>query len=153
MALDGYGFLKFAHVLLAIVAVGANATYGVWLGRAQRDPRSLPAILRGVKFIDDFVANPAYALLLVTGLSLVLLYDLPWELWLEVGVALWVVAMALALAVYTPTLRKQIAALDHGGAASEEYRRLSTRGTAVGVTLAVIVVAIVFVMVTKPTWG
>jgi len=60
-----------------------------------------------------------------------------------------VVAVALGLFVYTPTLRRQIQALQTGDAA--ELRRLSARGTAVGAALAVDVIVIVFLMVTKPT--
>jgi len=30
--------VKFLHVLLAIIAVGFNATYGVWLARVAREP-------------------------------------------------------------------------------------------------------------------
>jgi hypothetical protein len=36
-----YVVLKFVHVLLAIIAVGANITYGMWLGRAAREPAHL----------------------------------------------------------------------------------------------------------------
>jgi len=66
-----FTLLKFLHVLLAITAVGANVTYGVWLSRAARDPRHLPFALRGVKMLDDRLANPAYALLLVTGVAMI----------------------------------------------------------------------------------
>jgi uncharacterized membrane protein len=52
--------------------------------------------------------------------------------------------------VYTPTLRDQIRVLESDGPGSEEYRRLATRGRTVGIVLAIIVVAIVFLMVTKP---
>jgi len=30
--------LRFAHVLLAIVAIGANLTYALWLRIGERDP-------------------------------------------------------------------------------------------------------------------
>ena len=33
-----YSVLKFFHVLLAIVAVGFNASYGIWLARAAKEP-------------------------------------------------------------------------------------------------------------------
>jgi uncharacterized membrane protein len=150
VALDGYSILKFVHVLLAIVAVGANATYGVWLGRAAREPRATGTILRNVKFLDDYVANPSYIALAVTGLGMVFLYDLPWKLWIVVGLVLWAVALGLGYGVYTPTLRKQIDALDKGGSSSDEFKALGQRGTIVGAILGFLVVAIVFVMVTKP---
>jgi uncharacterized membrane protein len=63
-----------------------------------------------------------------------------------------VLLIVLAVAVYSPTLRRQIAALEEGGGAdSTEYRRLDRRGTVVGMTLAVVVLLIVFLMVTKPS--
>src|SRR2546428_99754 len=54
--------LKFLHVLLAIIAVGFNATYGVWLARVAREPVPTQSfVLKGIKRLDDWFANPAYA--------------------------------------------------------------------------------------------
>jgi hypothetical protein len=36
-----YLLLKYLHVLLAIVAVGFNASYPVWLARVRRDDRAV----------------------------------------------------------------------------------------------------------------
>jgi uncharacterized membrane protein len=150
LALTTYTFFKFLHVLMAIVAVGFNATYGIWLARAAREPEHQAHVLRGIKVLDDRFANPAYALLLVTGLVMVWVGDLELtQFWLAGGLTLYVVAVVLGLFVYTPTLRRQIQALQTGDTA--ELQRLSARGTAVGVALAVDVVVIVFLMVTKPT--
>jgi uncharacterized membrane protein len=150
LGLTTYAFFKFLHVLMAIVAVGFNASYGIWLARAAREPEHEAHVLRGIKVLDDRFANPAYGLLLVTGLVMVWVGDLELtQFWLAGGLALYVVAVLLGLFVYTPTLRRQIQALDAGDAA--ELRRLSARGTAVGVALSVDVIVIVFLMVTKPT--
>ena len=35
-AIETYEVLKFFHVLFAIVAVGFNASYGIWLAKAAR---------------------------------------------------------------------------------------------------------------------
>lgn len=152
VALTTYTFFKFLHVLLAIVAVGFNATYGILLGRAAREPEHAGHVLRTVKFLDDRVANPAYGLLLVTGLVMVAVGDVDvTQFWLATALVLYAFAVLVGLLVYTPTLRGQIRALDSGGAASAEFRRLSTRGAFLGAVLGVDVVAIVFLMVTKPT--
>lgn len=152
IAIGTYEILKFIHVLLAIVAVGFNASYAVWLARAAREPEHEAFALRGVKFLDDRIANPAYVLLLVTGLSMVWVGDLDLtQFWLLTALALYVVAVGLGLLVYTPTLRAQISALESSGAGSAEFRALAKRGTTVGIVLGVDVVAIVFLMVTKPT--
>jgi uncharacterized membrane protein len=152
LALGWYEVVKFLHILLAIVAVGFNATYGIWLARAAREPEHEAFTLTGVKLLDDRFANPAYALLLVTGLLMVWIGDLDLtQFWLLAGLVLYAVAVGLGLFVYTPTLRDQIAALEAGGAASTEFQALSRRGTTVGIVLAVDVIVIAFLMVTKPT--
>ncbi len=147
-----YRWLKLLHVLLAIVAVGFNASYGIWIGRAARHPEHEGHVLRTVKLIDDRVANPAYALLLVTGLAMVVVGDLGLStFWIAASLVLYAVAVALGLGLYTPTLRRQIEALERDGAGSTEYRALSRRSRAVGMATGVVVLAIVFLMVYKPT--
>ena len=147
--------LKFLHVLLAIIAVGFNATYGVWLTRVAREPAATQAfVLRGIKRLDDWFANPAYLLLAVTGLTMVFLGDLRLNtFWIAGGLVLWAIAVALGFFVYPPTLRNQIHALETAGPQSEDYARYSANARFVGILLAVIVVIIVFLMVTKPTLG
>ena len=69
--------VKFVHVLLAIIAVGFNATYGVWLARVAREPVPTQSyVLHGIKRLDDWFANPAYVLLAVTGVTMVLVGEL-----------------------------------------------------------------------------
>jgi uncharacterized membrane protein len=146
-----YPYIKFLHVLLAIVAVGFNASYGVWLARAAREPAHLGHVLRGIKVLDDRFANPAYGLLLITGLANVFIAGIPLTTpWIAGALALWLVLIVVGAAVYSPTLRKQIAALETGGPDGAEYRALAARGRTVGIALAVIVVVIVFLMVVKP---
>jgi uncharacterized membrane protein len=131
LAFGWYEIIKFLHVLLAIVAVGFNATYGVWLARAARQPEYEEFTLRGVKLLDDRFANPAYALLLVTGLLMVWIGDLDLtQFWLLAALVLYAIAVILA---------------------SIEFQALSRRGTALGIVLAVDVIVIVFLMVTQPT--
>ena len=151
LALTMYLFFKFLHVLLAIVAVGFNAAYGVLLARAAREPEHQGHVLRTVKTLDDRFANPAYALLLVTGLVMVWVGDVDLtQFWLSTAIGLYVLAVVLGIAVYSPTLRGQIRTLDTEGPNSAAFQTLSKRGTLLGIVLAVDVVIIVFLMVTKP---
>lgn len=145
--------LKFLHVLLAIIAVGFNATYGVWLARVAREPVPTQSfVLKGIKRLDDWFANPAYVLLAITGVAMVFLGDLRFTtFWIAGGIVLWAIAVALGFFVYTPMLRNQIHALETTGPESEDYRRHSSNARFVGILLALIVVVIVFLMVTKPT--
>src|SRR5919201_2675924 len=148
-----FGFVKFLHVLLAIIAVGFNATYGVELARVPREPVPTQSfVLRGIKRLDDWFANPAYVLLAVTGVTMVFLGELRFTtFWIAGGIVLWAVAVALGFFVYTPMLRDQIRALETAGPESEDYRRYAGNARFVGIVLAIMVVLIVFLMVTKPT--
>jgi len=148
-----FNTVKFIHILLAIIAFGFNATYALWITRAQQHPEHLDFALRGVKILDDYFANPAYLLLLVSGLTMAFLagYALT-TFWLLLALVLWLVAIVLGYAVYTPTLSRQIRVLAKAGPESEEYRTLSTRGTVVGIILAVLVLLILVMMVFKPTF-
>ncbi|HEV8671962.1 MAG TPA: DUF2269 family protein [Candidatus Limnocylindria bacterium] len=147
-----FQFIKFIHVLLAIVAVGFNASYGIWLARAAKAPQATQShVLRTIKFMDDRIANPAYGLLLLTGLFMVFSAGIPFsQLWIAGGIGLWLVLLVVGLGIYTPTLRDQIRALESEGPGSEEYQRLAARGRGVGIVLGIIVIVIVFLMVTKP---
>ena len=146
-----FQFLKFIHVLLAIVAVGFNASYGIWLARAANAPQATQShVLRTIKFLDDRIANPAYGLLLLTGLWMIFSAGIPVRLWIALAIGLWLVLVVVGLGVYTPTLRDQIRVLESEGPGSEEYQRLSSRGRTLGIVLGIIVVVIVFLMVTKP---
>lgn len=150
--MDVYDILKFLHVLLAIVAVGFNASYAIWLARVAREPTHGLHVLRGIKTLDDRFANPGYVLLLLTGLAMVASARLELTtFWLAASLVLYAGLVVVGLGVYTPLLRRQIAAFEAHGAASGEYRRLATRGTVIGIALAVLAVSIVFLMVTKPT--
>jgi len=147
--------VKFLHVLLAIIAVGFNATYGVWLATVATQPTPTQSfVLRGVKRLDDWFANPAYVLLAVTGLAMVFVGDLRLTtFWIAGGIVLWAIAVGLGFFVYTPMLRQQIRELESSGPESEEYRRQAANARFIGIVLALIVVVIVFFMVTKPTLG
>jgi len=70
--------------------------------------------------------------------------------WIAGSIGLWLVLIFIGAGVYTPTLRDQIRVLEADGPDSGEYQHLSARGRSVGILLAIIVVFIIFLMVTKP---
>ena len=151
--MSAYTLVKFFHVLFAIIAVGINASYGIWLARSAKEPEHEPHVLRTVKFLDDRIANPAYALLLISGIAMVLISDI-WDFstfWVSTALGLFVVTTLVALVVFTPTLRRQVELAEAGDMGSDEYAKLAQRGRLVGMVLGALVVAIVFLMVTKPT--
>jgi len=132
--------------------VGFNLTYGILIARAANEPEHLGHVLRTVKVLDDRFANPAYGLLLVFGLAMVFIG--PWDitdLWILVSLGIYVLLVIIAAAIYSPTLRRQIAAVDAGGPISPEYKELAIRGRNLGMLMGAMVVVIIGLMVLKPT--
>jgi uncharacterized membrane protein len=146
--------IKFIHILLAIIAFGFNATYPIWIQRAERHPEHLDFALRGVKILDDYAANPAYVLLLLSGLTMAFVghYNILTTFWLQAALVIFLIVAILGFGVYTPTLRRQIQALATEGQESQAYQSLSMRGTIVGIILAVLVLLILVLMVFRPTF-
>jgi uncharacterized membrane protein len=143
--------LKWIHILSAIGAVGSNVTYGIWLSRAARNAQVLPFTLKTIKVIDDRLANPAYGLLIVTGLLMVYIVRLSLTTpWLLTALILYVILVLLGLLGYTPNLRSQIQLLEREGVSSPGYQALARRGTILGIVLGLVAVVIVFFMVVKP---
>jgi hypothetical protein len=113
---------------------------------------ALDFALRGVKVLDDIVANPAYIFLLLSGLAMVAIghYALFSTFWLPAALVLFVAVALVGYGLYTPTLSRQIRALVASGAESDKYRQLAARAQMVGIILGVLVITIVGLMVSKP---
>ena len=148
-----YTITKFVHVTLAIIAVGFNATYGIWLARAARLPQdSQLFVLRTIKLMDDRFANVAYGLLAITGLFMVFTagYALTTR-WIAFAIVLYVIALAMAFGLITPNFRRAIRALESEGPASATFTRAMSQGRLYGIAVSIVVLAIVFLMVVKPS--
>ena len=100
-----YLVLKFIHIFAAIIAVGSNITYGVWNARSHADPAHLGFALKGIKFLDDRIANPAYGVLLLTGLLMVFVGRQPiTSLWIVLALILFAVLILVAVAFFVGTV-------------------------------------------------
>src|SRR5260370_1803123 len=143
--------VKYIHILAAIVAVGLNISYAIWLIRAQRDPAHTDFTLKGIKFLDDRIANPAYGVLLLTGLLMVVLLPIPiTTLWIVIALVLYAILVVLAISQYTPTLRQQIKIAEAGDTTSAAITLLARRSQALHQAVAGLVLVILAMMVFKP---
>ena len=147
--------LKWAHVLAAIVIVGAHFSYGFWIVRGSSRPEALPFILRNITWFDERVVFPAYAVLFVAGLGMGFstpsLFRAPW---LNSAMALFVVLVLAHVASYRPTVLRMIRHLEAEGPASPGLQAAGLRERNVGITLVLLMIVIVFLMVVKPQlWG
>jgi uncharacterized membrane protein len=141
--------LKLLHILSVIVAVGANVTYQAWLGYAGQDPTRLTFAIEGIRRLDRSIANPAYVLVLITGVLMVLTGQYSFETgWIAAAIALYVLVALLGVAVFAPAIRRQLQLAPTP--TSPEYQAVAQRTRFLGWFTTVIVFIIVWLMVIKP---
>jgi len=147
-----YAILKAVHILMVIIALGANLSYPLWLYVGHKNPAHLPFALKGIQKLDDLIANPAYILSLFTGLGLCWYMHLnPLSVsWLWMSLILYAIAAGTGIAVYSPLLKKQIVALSTEGMAGKTYQHLNRKGRNTGIFIFLVAFAIILLMVAKP---
>lgn len=142
--------LKFVHIVSAIVAIGANVTYAFWLRRAGHDRDKLVWAIRGIQTLDNRLANPAYLVLLITGVWMVLGGAFSFQAgWIRAALALYVALVIIGIFLYAPTIRRQLEEAERDPT-SPAYSAIERRSTILGITTLIVVLAIVALMVTKP---
>ena len=144
--------VKYIHILAAITAVGINISYAVWLIRAQNNPGNTLFALNGIRFLDNRIANPAYGVVLLTGILMVILLPYPiLTFWIDTAIVLYAAIAIVGIVFYSPLLKAQIRMAEAGDVNSEAYLRLARRGQLLGQALAVLLLLILGLMVFKPT--
>ena len=148
-----YQILKFVHVFAAIIAVGFNFSYIVWLVKGKMEKEHLLFALRGIKLMDDRVANPCYGLALITGFAMTYIagYNILAVPWILYPLILFGIMGILAFGFYSPTLKKQIKIVEEYGGDSPEYKSVEKRQMLVGGILFVLAVSVIAIMVFKPS--
>ncbi|MGH2463243.1 MAG: DUF2269 family protein [Candidatus Limnocylindria bacterium] len=142
--------LLLVHILAAITALGANLTYAIWLRAAGADRDRLIFVIQTVRTLDSRVANPAYVMVLLTGIGMVLTGAYSFTTgWVLAAIALYVAVAVIGIAAFAPAMRRQLAEAERDPA-SDAYRRAAGRTTALGLLTIALVVVIVFLMVAKP---
>lgn len=149
-----YGVLKFVHLVGAAIWLGSNATTLALRVAAVRtgDRSRTIALIRETDQIQRLVVSPAVALLIAAGIWLVL--EGGWgfdRLFVVAGLAGVAVSAIFGTLVTLPATRRlgRATAANEGGSA--RFGPLITR---IQLALAfdlVLVTAVVFVMVTKPS--
>jgi uncharacterized membrane protein len=150
--MDWYLPLKLVHVLSAIVAVGTNLTYFVWLAAMKgRAPTQQVFALDTIKKLDARLANPAYGVLPLTGVIMVLIADgLGFTtFWIALAIGLYILVGVMAGAFFAPSLRRQADLAGEAGSAAYEAAAQRTRMT--GVLTMLPIAGILYLMVLKPT--
>jgi uncharacterized membrane protein len=142
--------LLLIHVLAAIIAVGANLTYAIWFRAAGTDQDRLVFVIRTVRTIDSRIANPAYIVLLITGVLMVLSGAYSFTTgWILAAIGLYIATAVIGIAAFGPAIRRQLAEAEKD-VTSPAYRAAANRSTTLGLVTTVLVLLIVVLMVTKP---
>jgi uncharacterized membrane protein len=146
-----YLLLKWLHIVGAIALVGLHASYGFWIVRGSSHPEALPFTLRNIKWLDERIAFPAYAVILLTGLGMGFLspplFTAPWMM---SGMILLALLFLVHLLVYRPTVLRMIRLLQSEGIESPSYQAAAGREAKLGIALTIVMVGVVFLMVVKP---
>lgn len=144
-----YVWLKFLHILIAIIALGTSAGLGIVLEFYADDPVHGLYVLRAVKRLVALVVIPGYLLMFVTGAWLT---HLAWSFtmrWVQAALGLWVLG-AVTFAVSFVLVQKQAALFETDSPTSEAYKRIALLGRFFGGASGLIVLMIVYLMVAKP---
>jgi uncharacterized membrane protein len=145
-----YLLLKLVHIGAAMVAVGANFSYSFWLRLAGNDRDRIVHTLESIHRLDMWLANPAYVIVLLAGIGMVVVG--PWPIttpWILAAIVLYVLVALIGITLYAPAVRRQRAAA-LADPTSDDYRRAARRSNALGLSAVAIVAAIVTLMVLKP---
>jgi uncharacterized membrane protein len=160
-AVSGYELSLFVHITAVVVGLGATFAEALTFPVAMNlDPRHLPYVHRLQLAINRYLATPALAIILITGIYQAV--DGDWDfgdVWISASFAIVIVLGGLLGGYYIPTDRRLAALADRevGAAAagtpvtmSAEYQAKARQEGIVGVVTGVLIVVAIFLMVVKP---
>ena len=159
-AITSYNFSVFLHVTAVMVGFGSTFALAIATPVALKlDPRHLPYVHELSMTLNRFFATPALVIVIATGFYQV--SEGNWELgdfWVSGTLAIVVALGAIMGAVFMPSSRrlKELAERDIAAAGggpvtmSGEYNQRSKPEMIFGPITGLLLVAAVFLMVTKP---
>jgi uncharacterized membrane protein len=155
-AISFYDLSVWVHV--SAVVVGFGATFGEALMfpvAMKAGVKHLPYVHQLQLAINQRLAGPALGLIIITGIYQTI--DADWgfdSFWISATFLIAIVLGAMIGAYFIPTDRKLAAQaqreIDETGNVSDDYQRRARMEGIVGAVAGVLVIAAVFLMVTKP---
>ena len=144
--------LVLVHVLAAAITLGATVTYEVAISLAERDPTHLAFTIGAVRRSDRLLGIPAFLVAGLTGLLITVNDGLPLDRFLlATALTIYVLLLGLGFTVFGPVVRREMVALERGGAADPAYRRLRGQARALSYGTIAAFVVIFGLMVAKPS--
>lgn len=159
-AVTSYDFSVFIHVTAVVVGFGATFAESVMFPVAMKmSPRNLPYVHQLQLTINRFFAGPALVVVVITGIYQMSERNFEWgDFWVSGSLAIVIAIGALLGAYFIPTDRKllpmverEIEAAGSGEVKlSEEYLRKGNVEGIMGTITGLLLIAAIFLMVTKP---
>lgn len=148
-------WLLFLHILGAVIAFGPGFALSFFGAAAGREPQHANFTLRTSAVVATRLIIPLALFQGVTGIGLLLVEgtDILAARWLLVAIALYAIALYIALGLNLPNLRRLIelsSAPPAGGAPPAELIVRAGRSRQYGMAMSGLIVVIVFLMVVKP---
>ena len=147
--MDTYYALKFAHIVIAIFALGTGMANGIALTFFANHPAHGAFVQRVARKLLHVVVLPGYVLMLATGMWMGHMAALLDARWTEAARKLWGVG-AVFCRVTSLALRGLTRLLEADGGASPNYRRAALMTSVCGAAAGAIILIIVGFMVFKP---
>lgn len=144
-----YVWVKFFHILIAILALGTSAGLGIVLEFYGGHRTHGPFLLRVIERMVAFFVIPGYVLMLLTGLWMA---NLSWPMttrWIQAALALWGIGIVM-LSIFLAVLRRQLRLFEAEGSTAGSYQQVSLLGRGLGAGLGLVVIVILYLMVFKP---
>jgi uncharacterized membrane protein len=147
-----YDWLKFGHILMAIVWVGGAVTMQLLATRIQRigSRQQLVEITEHIEFVATRLFIPASLILLILGIWMVSLRWSFGQTWVLLGIAMFLYSFLTGSLYLSPQMRKVKAVVAREGAESEEVNVLANRIFLASRIELVFLILIVADMVLKP---
>lgn len=154
--ITGFSIALFIHVLAVVLAFGPTYGFGFFVSSAeQSEPRSVPAVLRGVLQIDRYLISPGLIVILLAGIYMLIDADISaGESWVTIGFIAIVVLFGMAHGFFRPNTRRALELAERdlgaGDTLSDEYVALSKKLENGGKVAGAIVAITIFFMVVQP---
>jgi len=157
-AVEFFEVVLAVHIMAVVVAFGVTFAFPIIFGVGARiEPRSLPLLHRIECSIEQRLINPGLAVVVLAGIYLASKLHVWSDFFVQWGLGVAIVIGALVGSVMIPTAKRAAATAERDIAASEgevklseEYRALAKRLNIVGSLLSLLVLATVYIMVTRP---
>lgn len=154
--ITGFSIALFVHVLAVVLAFGPTYGFGFFVASAERDePRSVPAVLRGILQVDRYLISPGLIVVFLAGLYMLIDAEISaGESWVTIGFIAIVVLFGMAHGFFRPNTRKALELAERdlgaGDSLSNEYLAISKKIETGGKVAGAIVAITIFFMVVQP---